>query len=50
MVGDQYRHHQALAKIEWNGHYSGHCRLIHKDDPTKGNNNEYIIGRNCKNL
>jgi len=50
MAGDQHRHYWALTKIEWNGHYSGHCRPIHKDDLTKGNNNEYIIRMNCKNL
>ena len=43
MAGDQHRYHQALAKIKWNGCHSGYYRLIHKDDPTKDNNNEYII-------
>ena len=50
MAGDQHRHHRALTKIKWNGCYSGHHRLIHKDDLTKDNNNKYIIGRNYKNL
>ena len=48
MAGDQHRHYWALAKIKWNGHYSGHCRPIHKDDPIKSNNNEHIIRINHK--
>ena len=50
MARDQYWHHRTLIKIEWNGRNSGHCGLIHEDDQTKGNNNEHIIGRNCKDL
>ena len=50
MARDQHRHHRIFTKIEWNGHNSGHCRLIHKDDQTKDNNNKHIIRRNCKNL
>ena len=50
MTGDQHKHYQALAKIEWNGRHSSHCRLVHENDPTKSNNNEYIIGRNYENL
>ena len=50
MAGNQYQHHRTFTKIEWDGHNSGHCRLIHEDDQTKGNNNKYIIGRNCKDL
>jgi len=29
---------------------SGHCRPVHEDDLTKGDNNEHIIRRNCQNL
>ena len=47
---DQHQHHRTLTKIEWNRCNSGHCRPIYKDNQTKNNNNEHIIGRNCKNL
>ena len=50
MARNQYQYHQTVTKVKWNGYYSGHCQPIHKDDQTKSNNNEHIIGRNCKDL
>ena len=50
MARDQYQHHRTLTKIKWNGRNCDHCGLIHEDDQTEGNNNEHIIGRNCKDL
>ena len=50
MARNQYRYHRILTKIEWNRHNSGYCRPIYKDNQTKSNNNEHIIGRNRKNL
>ena len=50
MARNQHRYYRTSTKVKWDGHYRGHCQLIYKDDLTKGNNNEYIIGRNCKNL
>ena len=50
MAKDQHRHHKTLTKIKWNGHNSSHCRPIYKDDQTKGNNNECIIGRDRQDL
>ena len=50
MARNQYQHYRTFTKIEWNECNSGHCRLVYEDDQTKGNNNEYIIRRNCKDL
>ena len=50
MAGDQHRYHRTPTKIKWNGRNSGHCRPIYKDDQTKGNSNECIIGRDHQNL
>ena len=50
MARNQYRHHRTITKVKWNGHYSGHCQLIYKDNSAKSNNDKYLTGRNSKNL
>ena len=50
MARNQYRHYWTFTKVKRNGHYSGHCQPIYKDDLAKSNNDEYLIGRNSENL
>ena len=50
MARNQYRYHRTVTKVKRNGHYSGHCQLIYKDDSAKSNNNKYLIRRNSENL
>ena len=50
MARNQHRHHRTFTKVKWNECYSDYCQLIYKDNLDKSNNNEYLIGRNSKNL
>ena len=50
MAGNQHRHHRIITKVKRNGHNSHHCQPIHKNDLFESNNNEYLIGRNSKDL
>ena len=50
LARNQHQYHRTFTKVKWDECYSGYCRLIYKNDLAKGNNDEYLIGRNSKNL
>ncbi len=47
---NQHRSYWTSTKVKWDRCYRSHHRLIYKDNLIKGNDNEYIIERNSKNL
>ena len=50
MARDQHRYHQTFTKVKRDGCYSGYCQLIYENDLSEGNNDEYLVGRNSKDL
>ena len=47
---NQHRHYWAITKVKQDGRNSRHCRLIHKNDSFKSNDDECFIRRNSKDL
>ena len=50
MAGNQHQHNWTTTKIKWKGCYCGYCGQIHQNNLIEGDNNKYILGRNCKNI
>ena len=50
MARNQYRHYWPITEIQRERCYCSHSGLIYENSSTQGNNNECIIGGNCKDL
>ena len=50
MARNQYQHYWSITEIQWKRHYYSHSGSIYKNGSTQGNNDKYIIERDCKDL
>ena len=50
MERNQHQRYWPITKIRWEGHYCGYCGLFYKNNSTQSDDDEYIIGKNCKDL